>query len=154
MQRRSRNKHVRLVEFIFRNEIEIWEAVEKERSIGTGKMGGASSGHVHISDPTANEAIRNVGELRCVFIRNGVKIDWPERWLRIIDAVRDWCEPNVLKREILRRRYSGESWVKTCADIKVSPDKHLSESKYHRVVGQICTFAVQCAVQMQVIKIF
>ena len=153
MQRRSRNKHVRTVEFMFRNEIEIWEAVEKAKHRTGGNMGGASSGHAFISDPTATEAIRNAEELRFVEIRNGVRIEWPERWLRIIDAVRDWCEPNVLKREILRRRYSGESWVKTCAEIKVK-DKHLTESKYHRVVAQICTFAVQCAAQMQVVKIF
>lgn len=154
MQRRSRDKNVRTFEFMIRNEKKIREAVEEARMSKDGRAGTSPSGRARISDPTANEAIRHTDELRRVEIEGGGTVEWPERWIRVIDAVREWCEPHFLRREILRRRYAGESWVRTCSEIMVSKDRFLSESKYHRVVAQICSYGVKCAAQMQVVKIF
>lgn len=154
MQRRSRDKNVRAFEFMMRNEKKIREAVEEARLYKNGYTGGAPTGHARIADPTAGEAIRHAEELRFVEIEGGGRVDRPERWLRVIDAVRAWCRPIPLRREILRRRYAGESWVKTCAEIKDSEDRHLSESKYHRIVMGICNHAVKCAIQVRIIKIF
>ena len=154
MQRRSRDRHVRTWEFMIRNEKKIREAVAEARASKGGRSGGAASGHCFIPDPTAKEAIRHVDEIPCVELDGGGLVEWPERWLRVIDAVRSWCESNFLRREILRRRYAGESWVTTCAEITASHGKHLTESRYRRVLAGICNFAVRCAAQMQVVKIF
>ena len=82
MQRRSRDKNVRIFEFMIRNEKRIREAVEEARSGKGGRTGGATSGHCYIPDPTAGEAIRNTEEIHCVEIEGGGTVKWPERWRR------------------------------------------------------------------------
>lgn len=154
MQRRSRDKNVRAFEFMMRNERKIRDAVEETRVSKKGPTGRTSTDHAYISDPTAGEAIRNAEELHFVEIEGGGRVEWPERWLRVIDAVRAWCEPSYLRREILRRRYNGESWTKTCAEIKISRDRYLSETKYREILRYIRSYALQCAAQVGVIKVF
>ena len=154
MQRRSRDKNVRTFEFMMRNEKKIRDAVEEARASKKGPTGRTPTGHAYISDPTAGEAIRNAEELHFVEIEGGGRVEWPERWLRVIDAVRAWCEPSYLRREILRRRYAGESWVLTCAEIQVAKRKYLSERRYHEILSEIRSYALQCAAQMQVVKVF
>lgn len=154
MQRRSRDANVRTFEFMIRNEKKIREAVEEARSGQSGHTGGTPTGHAYISDPTAGEAIRNAEELRFVEIEGGGRVEWPERWLRVIEAVRAWCEFSYLRREILRRRYNGESWTKTCAEIKISRDRYLSETRYREIIRSIRSYALQCAAQVGVVKVF
>ena len=148
MQRRSRDRNVRAFEFMIRNEKKIRDAVEEARANKGGHTGGTPTGHAFISDPTAGEAIRNVEELSFVEIEGGGRVEWPERWLRVIDAVRAWCEPDAVRAEILRRRYNGESYVVTCREV------HISSRVYHDVLYKIRVYAVQCAAQVQVIKVF
>ena len=148
MQRRSRDKNVRAFEFMMRNERKIRDAVEETRVSKKGSTGRTPTGHAYISDPTAGEAIRNAEELHFVEIEGGGRVEWPERWLRVIDAVRAWCEPDAIRVEILRRRYSGESYIITCTAI------HISERRYHDILFQLRSYALQCAAQMQVVKVF
>lgn len=148
MQRRSRDKNVRAFEFMMRNERKIRDAVEETRASKKGPTGRTPTGHAYISDPTAGEAIRNAEELHFVEIEGGGRVEWPERWLRVIDAVRAWCEPDAIRVEILRRRYSGESYIITCTAI------HISERRYHDILFQLRSYALQCAAQMQVVKVF
>ena len=148
MQRRSRDKNVRAFEFMMRNERKIRQAVEEARASKKGSTGRTPTGHAYISDPTAGEAIRNAEELHFVEIEGGGRVEWPERWLRVIDAVRAWCEPDAIRVEILRRRYSGESYIITCTAI------HISERRYHDILFQLRSYALQCAAQMQVVKVF
>lgn len=148
MQRRSRDKNVRTVEYMIRNEKKIREAVEEARMCKRGRTGGATSGHCYIPDPTAGEAIRHAEELSFVDLEGGGRVEWPERWLRVIEAVKAWCEPDGVRREILRRRYAGENYLATCSAT------HISERLYHFVLKDIRSYALQCAAQMQVVKIF
>lgn len=148
MQRRSRDKNVRAFEFMMRNERKIRDVVEETRASKKGRTGRTPTGHAYISDPTAGEAIRNAEELHFVEIEGGGRVEWPERWLRVIDAVRAWCEPDAIRVEILRRRYSGESYIITCTAI------HISERRYHDILFQLRSYALQCAAQMQVVKVF
>ena len=118
MQRRSRDRNVRAFEFMIRNEKKIRDAVEEARANKGSHTGGTPTGHAFISDPTAGEAIRNVEELSVVEIEGGGRVEWPERWLRVIDAVRAWCEPFYLRREILRRRYTAKAGQKPARRLK------------------------------------
>lgn len=148
MQRRSRDRNVRAFEFVMRNERKIREAVKEVRLCKKGYTGGSPTGHAHIADPTAGEAIRRAEELSFVEIEGGGRVEWPERWIRVIDAVRAWCEPNNVRREILRRRYGGENYLTTCIEV------HISERLYHFTLKDIRSYALQCAAQVQVIKVF
>lgn len=148
MQRRSRDRNVRAFEFVMRNERKIRDAVAEAKAAKGGHTGAAPTGHAHIADPTAGEAIRRAEELSFVEIEGGGRVEWPERWLRVIDAVRAWCEPDNVRREILRRRYSGENYLATCIAT------HISERLYHYVLRDIRSYALQCAAQVQVVKIF
>lgn len=148
MQRRSRDRNVRAFEFMMRNERNIREAVAETKAAKRGHTGAAPTGHAFVADPTASEAIRSADELAYVEIEGGGRVEWPERWLRVIDAVRAWCEPDGVRREILRRRYGGESYIATCREV------HISERRYHEIIFAIRSYALQCAAQVQVIKVF
>lgn len=149
MQRKSRDMNVRAFEFMIRNEKKIRDAVEEARANKRGHTGGTQTGHAFISDPTAGEAIRNVEELSVVEIEGGGRVEWPERWLRVIDAVRSWCGNDALKSEIFARRYErGENSHITCYAVNIEINT------YYYFLREIRSFALQCAAQCQVIRVF
>ena len=147
-QRESRDRNVRRVEWHIRHEREIRDAVTEAKYSAGGHIGGAPSGHSYISDPTAAQALRAVAELREVEIESGGRVEWPERWLAVIDAVRSWCGNDTIRAEIFRRRYKGESYVSTCFDL------HIAGRTYHDILSEIRGYMIQCACQMQVVKVF
>ena len=148
MQRQARDANVRRIEFMIRNERKIKEAVEEAKLCPRGHTGGAPSGHSYVSDPTAAQAIRQADELSFVEIDGGGKIQWPERWLSVIAAVREWCGRDTIRAEIFKRRYKGESYLATCVDLMVT------QHTYHDLLQEIRQFAIQCACQCQLIKVF
>ena len=150
MQRKTGNKNVDKIEDIFRREKEIREAV-LEAKIGTGgHTGGAPSGHSYISDPTPAAALRRAVELNCVTLYpSKERIFRPEAWLSVVDAVRAWCAKDVFKDEIFKRRYaSGENSQDTCEAV------HIEINTYYYFLREIRNYALQCAAQMQVIRVF
>ncbi len=112
-----------------------------------GHTGGAPTGHSFASDPTASQAIRSTVEIRFVTV-DGRRLDWPERWLAVVDAVRHWCDKDTIRAEIFRRRYKGDSYLSTCHKL------HIAERTYHYALHDIRVFAMQCAAQAQVVKVF
>ena len=147
-QRESRDGNIRRVEWHIRHEKEIREAVA-EAKLGTGgHTGGAPTGHTYISDPTANQAIRQADEVRVVNLESGSKVEFPERWLAVINAVRSWCGVDTMRAEIFKRRYSGEGYISTCYDLMVT------QHTYHDLLQEIRQYAIQCACQAQIIKVF
>ena len=150
MQRRTGNKNVDKIEDIFRREKEIREAV-LEAKLGTGgHTGGAPSGHSYISDPTPAAALRRAAELACVTLYpSKERIFRPEAWLAVVDAVKAWCSNDVFKAEIFKRRYtSGENSQDTCEAV------HIEINTYYYFLREIRNYALQCAAQMQVIRVF
>lgn len=147
-QRESRDGNIRRVEWHIRHEKEIREAVAEAKLSTGGHTGGAPTGHTYISDPTANQAIRQADEVRVVNLESGSKVEWPERWLSVINAVRAWCGVDTMRAEIFRRRYSGEGYLSTCVDLMVT------QHTYHDLLQEIRQYAIQCACQAQIIKVF
>lgn len=147
MQRASGDAIVNLIEQIFWERQKIWMAVY-ERKNGTGICtftGGEGSGHCRVPDPTAAQAIRNAIELETVTLEDGHRILWPERWLRVFDAVKDFCEDDPVDKEIFARRYQrGERNVPVT----------IEQSVYSRHLLKIRNHAKMCAAQEQLVRIF
>jgi hypothetical protein len=79
---------------------------------------------------------------------DGRKVFFPERWLSVIAAVREWCGKDSIKAEIFRRRYSGESYLSTCYAL------HIAQATYSVMMFEIRNFAIQCACQAQLVQVF
>ena len=149
MQRESRDANVRKIEYMIRHEKQIAEAVTEAKLAPRGHTGGAPSGHIFVSDPTAAQAIRNADEVSLVEIDGGGRVEWPERWLRVVRAVRSWCGNDTVKAEIFKRRYSlGENSSCTCMGINVEVPT------YYVILREIRNFALACAAQEQIVKVF
>ena len=148
MQRKARDGKIRKIEFAFYNERKIRDAVTEARAGGSRHDGAAGGNSSHISKPTENAAIRLAVELPFVTLDNGGTVELPERWLAVIDAVRAWCASDAVRAGIFRRRYGGEEAraVQTAMGISVDTYKHS--------LLQIRQFAVACAAQAQVVKVF
>lgn len=149
MQRRTGNRNVDKIEDMFRREQELSDAI-LESKIGThGHTGGTPTGHTYISDPTAISAIRRAVELDTVTLKDGTRIFKPEKWLEVIHAVKEWCAKDTLKEEVYKRRYlKRESYVATCSDI------HVVQQTYSLLLWDIRNFALQCAAQAQLIRVY
>ena len=145
-QREARDRNVRRIEYMIRHEKQIAEAVEEARLSVFGQPEIPSGGSA-ISKPTEAMAIRLADELREVDV-DGRPVEWPERWLKVISAVRDWCGQDTIREEIFRRRYSGEGYIRTCYDL------HIVQQTYSVFLRDIRDFAIKCACQMQLIKVF
>lgn len=143
-QREARDRNVRKIEFMIRHEKEIAAAVEEARLCVRGHTGGTPSGHSYVSDPTAAQAIRKAEELPFVEIDKLGRVEWPERWLKVVAAVREWCGRDTIRAEVFKRRYVP----------KFRSEMRLASSTYYFMLGRIFDHSLQCAAQAQVIKIF
>ena len=149
-QRKSGSANVDKIEDIFRREKEIREAVWEAKLGAGGHTGGAPSGHSYISDPTPAQALRLAEELPCVQLYPSKdKIFRPEAWLSVVDAVKAWCGHDTIKAEIYNRRYAlGETSHSTCREINIEVPT------YYVILREIRNFALACAAQAQVIRVF
>lgn len=145
-QRESRDGNVRRIEWAIRHEKEIVDAVAEEK-FAPKRSGGSSRGRSYVSDPTAVQAIRQAEEVRLVDVC-GRRLEWPERWLSVVGAVRTWCNRDAVRAEIFRRRYAGESYIVTCAAL------HIAEQTYHFALKEIRGYSLQAAAQAQVVRVF
>jgi len=145
-QRRARDRNVRLIEYMICHEKQIAEAVEEAR-LSVFVAPEIPSGGSAISKPTEAQAIRLADELREVDV-DGRSVEWPERWLKVISAVRKWCGRDTIRKEVFRRRYKGDGYVSTCQAI------HIAQQTYSDVLGRIRDYEVKCACQAQLIKVF
>lgn len=102
MQRRGKNHNAGEIEYIFQHEQEIREAVLESKLGTVGHIDGVPSGKNHVSDPTYAAAIRLAEEVMCVILPDRTEITKPERWLKVIGAVRDWCKKDTIDNAIFQ----------------------------------------------------
>ena len=120
-QSRTREAYMRKIDFMFYREKEIREAVEKARLSEhlTGTLRMVRSGG--IPDPTALQATKNLTPLRFVTISDGEVIDFPERWLEVIEKTYNYCaRQKDCRFEVAKRRYKAEDYRKTCRELNIS----------------------------------
>ena len=150
MQRESRDANVRKIEYMIRHEKQIAEAVEEAKLSPSQNLSGVHTRSSYVPDPTAAQAIRNAEEVPMVSVE-GRPVEWPERWLKVIRAVRSWCNEDSIREGIFRRRYGsgrGESRYSTMYAL------HIAERTYYNVLDDIRAYAIQCAAQAQVVRVF
>ncbi len=114
-QRRTGTEYVRKIDFVFYNEKEIRQAVLDAREASPPPSGVGSKNHV--SNPTEAKALRNLTLLRNVRVQ-GRDLEWPERWLKVIDTVYAWCD--AMHRAVAKDRYSNKDYRRTCVALNIS----------------------------------
>ena len=147
-QRKNRNSYFGKVDFIFYSERDIREAVTQARlSVGNGN-GMVAANKNGFSDPTANQAVKNLSPLEKVTIRGEHVIQKPEKWLEVIEKTYSWCKKQKDNRfEVAKRRYEGEDYRKTCREL------NLSNSTRRRLLEYVQIYATLQAVQLGLIQI-
>lgn len=132
---------MRKIEFVFYNEAKIRAAVLDARNLprATGRNGS------RMPDPTASQAVRNATPLRSVIV-GSERLEWPEAWLGVVDAVYRWCDHDRLI--VARDRYSGVDYRETCAKLSIS------DTTRRRLLVEIRHYASLCASQEGLIRIF
>lgn len=139
--RRTGQGYIRVIDFVFYNEKKIRLAVLAARE-DVPYAGKSGSG---VGDPTASKAIRNATPLRSVMV-GGEKLEWPEDWLRVIDATRAWCELDNEKQIVLNDMYEGVDYRHTCATLNIS------FTTLHRFRQEIRNHAALCAANLNLIR--
>lgn len=126
----------------------VWEARNDKGTVNTG---GNGRGQVFVSDPTANAAINAAMPIPCVIIEVGEndieKVRDPEKWLNVIAATYRRYEEGVAA-DVLRDRYRGEPQVKTCMD------NYISKATYYFILREIENYAMMCACQIGLVRVF
>lgn len=136
------------IEKIFYNYDKIKQAVYETRNDpATLKSGGDSSGHAFVSDPTAIKALRGAVDLHKVIIdmgknQDGLVIRHPERWLKVVDYTYKFFDGKVTA-EVLKRRFSGESYGDTCNTLNISRNIYYCYLQEGMHYGQLCAVGLQ-----------
>jgi hypothetical protein len=98
-----------------------------------------------------HDVLREVSPLHAVTIEIGKNevetIKHPEKWLAVINATYQRYEKGV-GAQILRDRYKGESPIKTCVN------NFISRTTYYSIVTEIDSYALMCACQMGLVRVF
>lgn len=144
-RQRSNEIYFRKIDFIFCNEEKIRVAVAEAR---------ADDGRPHLrqkaagSDPTATQAVRNLTPLLKVMINCNETIEFPERWLEVIDKTWAWAQKQKdCRYEAARRRYAKDDYHKTCREL------HISTTTFFRLVDLVKMYAALHAVQLGLIRV-
>ena len=156
VQRQDSRPYIRQIDFMFYHEKEIRRAVEDARNERETPDIRNGSG---LPDPTASEAIKLLTPVKSVLIGghdeevNGQmvvidaqEVQYPERWLTVIDQTYAWCkEQPGLHYEVARRRYSGEFYTKSCIALS------MCEKNFFILLEKVRTQATHYAVQLGLI---
>ena len=136
------------IKYIFRHEREIKDAV-LEAKTGAGGHTGGTSGHCRVSDPTPAAALRRVEEVSCVTLPDRNQVTKPERWLKVVEAVRAWVSSDVIDNEIFHRvltspKPQSREEARRRRD-RVCEYLHIEKSLYYDRIPMICIYGIGVA---------
>lgn len=140
--RRTGKGYIKVIDSMFYNERKIREAVFAARNDIPRQLVGGGCGP---GNPTENIALRNVSPLRFVTV-DGVRISWPEDWLRVIDATRANFATDSDRYVILHDMYANVDYRHTCAVLSISINK------LHKIRQEIRQYAALCAANLNLIR--
>jgi hypothetical protein len=133
---------VPMADFILYNEQAIRKAVQDARAemtlLSAAKLDGSAKGG-RVSDRTAAAAIKGAAALPCVVLDNGATVKAPEKWLSVLDDVRQLakgCNKPGLIYDIWDFRYKeqglffGETREK-CLPVETMPGGVVSWIRFH-----------------------
>lgn len=145
-QRQRKNEpYFRKIDFVFYNEGEIRVAVAEMR-LDDGRP--RLHQKIELTDPTAAQALRDLTPLRKVVLNCEQTLEYPEKWLIVIDKTWLWSKSqDDCRYEVARRRYAHEDYRKTCIDL------HISDAKRQRLLDSVRMYASLHAVQLGLIRV-
>ena len=145
-QRQS--KYMREIDFIFYNAEAIRDAVRKEKMMTSTSAFLSERRGSGISDPTALTVIKRLTPLKSVRITGGAIIEYPERWLEVVDKTNSHCaKKKDCRLEVAKRRYRGEDYRKTCQELNISNAHRM------RLLEKFKTYAVMLAIQFGLMRV-
>ena len=144
-RQRSNAVYFRKIDFVFYNEEKIRAAVAEVR---------ADDGRPHLrpnavsADPTGMQAVRNLTPLEKVVLNCEQTLEYPERWLEVIEKTWAWArvQPDC-RYEVARRRYAKEDWKVACFELNIS------KTTYFRLVDLVRMYALLHAAQLGLIRV-
>lgn len=139
MERRS--GYFKKIDFVFFNVRKIKDAVMDEKFGGVARNNNGSG----VSDPTAAAVMHHMLPIRVITI-NGSQLEWPEKWLHMVDMVYTMCDESHMT--LLNARYGGENYKKTCRRMSIA------QSTYSKMWSRIRHYQELCAVQEGLVRIF
>lgn len=145
MGQRQKNSepYFRKVDFAFYNEEKIRIAIAEMKEDNGRPYLSQSSG---FSDPTATQVVRDLTPLKQVMINCEQSIEYPEKWLTVIDKTWLWAKKQTdCRYEVAKRRYAKEDYRKTCLDL------HISNTTRRRLFDFVRMYASLHAVQLGLI---
>ena len=147
-QRKNKNTYIQHIDFIFYHEAELREAILQVR-LDSGHNGAFKTvSNNAMTDPTANQAVKNLMPLPVVEIRGGHTVKRPESWLIVIEKTYSWCKlQKDCRYETAKRRYNGEDYRKTCHELNIS------NSTRRRLLELVQMYAALQAVQLGLIQV-
>lgn len=100
------------------------------------------------SNPTLSQVVRNLTPLDKVMINSEQTVEYPERWLEVVDKTWSWAKvQNDCRYEVARRRYAREDYRVTCYDLRIS------NSTRRRLFDLFRMYASLHAVQLGLIRV-
>ena len=127
-----------------------WKDIERkvrERREPHGRSGGfGASGHSHVSDPTAAEAIRLAEVIPSVKCADGTTVEQPEAWLRVFQVAYETLAGTP--QDVMRRRYRlFEPYI--CTSLAL----HISDRTYYSFLDEVRSYVVMVAIQYGLIRV-
>lgn len=107
----------------------------------------AVQGHAFISNPTENQALRNITPIRKLECDDGYIVYQPEKWLKVIDGTYNFCRDKATK-QILRAWIDGNLSV-----IRLSIDLEMSKTSIYDIRTTLQNYAVALAAQYGLIDL-
>ncbi len=145
------------VEFVLSNADKIKNEVLVVRlDSGKGRSGGNGTGHTFVSDPTAISAIKNICEVKVVYVpcgaylcgeREVMKVKKPELWLEVEKCVRSYYLNNASMSSFYRLRFLENcSWKIICKKLDIS------KSCFYAMRDDVIRFAILAAAGRRLIS--
>lgn len=144
----------RILEFCFEHRAAVaYYIEEKRKDPGPTKVGG-SAGMALRSDPTSQNALRNISEVGCIEVPYGSAINGtqdvftlrhPERWLKVVDYTESFYQDKLQARFIQAKYREGKGREDICAELNIG------KSLYFVVQNDIFCFATGIAVGLGLI---
>lgn len=144
-RQRSSEAYFRKIDFVFYNEEKIRVAVAEVRADdGRPRL----RQKIECTDPTVAQAVRNLTPLTKVMLDCEQTLEYPERWLEVIDKTWAWAQAQPdCRYEIARRRYAKEDYRVTCYELQIS------NSTRRRLFDLVRMYAALHAVQLGLIRL-
>lgn len=144
-RQRSNEVYFRKIDFVFYNEEKIRVAVSEMRADDGRPRVRQGTG---LSDPTVAQVVRNLTPLRKAALDCEQTLEYPERWLEVIDKTWAWAraQPDC-RYEVARRRYAKEDYRKTCRELE------LADTTRRRLLDLVRMYAALHAVQLGLIRL-